>query len=732
MLMLHVWRRTPIHVFHLLLVFLCTAPPATAQELPLQILFDFPQPPSGPAGPLVRGPDGTLYGTLTGADGNPLYGPSAAGGIYALKPDGAGRYTYQLLHQFETAAGSLPTGLVLGPDGHLYGTTVSGGPGGAGTIFRITMAGQFTSLYAFRGIDGSQPFGKLMLARDGNFYGTTLRGGLFDTGTIYRFSPGGTLKPLHWFGGSEGAFPAAGLVQARDGNFYGTALRGGPELLAAGTVFKMTPNGIVTRLHAFASVNESLGTWPAGTLIEASDGHLYGTTYRGGPGNAFGTVFKISTAGAFTQLHAFTDGQHPAVSLTEAADGSLWGVASGGFWIGDFLPSGVFRMSRTGGDFEWVTAFNFKNGEVPWGDLLLAPDGSLFGSTTTGGAGACGTVFRVNPERAFETLHQFSCVVRNPHALTGGSDGYFYGVTRDTAGGFRRGSIFRLSADGDYTPLHTLGRGDGTDLSGLVEAPDGNFYGTTRLGGRYGSGAVFRVTPAGAYSEIASFGEFNGISGRRLIVADDGNLYGTTEYPEAGRSNVFRVTADGSLTFLPAPEPIFANTIIQGHDGYFYGTSDTGGGNGRVFRLSKEGALTILHTFSADEGSAPREIMQASDGDLYGATVEGGAAGLGTLFRMTTGGATTILHAFTDGRAYAALTEAADGQLYGTSGSVFRLDLNRVFSVLHTFAADSSEGAQFPGVVQGPDAALYGVTSNGYTAERRPLRGLFYRIALVP
>jgi uncharacterized repeat protein (TIGR03803 family) len=712
----------------------CVTAPVAAQEQPLQVLFNFPQLPSGPAGTLVRGPDGSLYGVVTTDDPYPFHGASTQwGAIYALKPDGEGGYTYRELHRFNGTDGSLPAGLISGPDGYLYGTTIYGGPNQAGTIFRITLDGQFTSLYAFRGIDGSQPWGKLLVARDGNFYGTTLRGGLFDTGTIYRFTPSGTLRSLHWFGGTEGAFPAAGLVQARDGNFYGTALRGGSNLLSAGTVFRMTPTGIVTRLHAFESLNEDLGTWPAATLIEGSDGDLYGSTYRGGGTNNVGTLFKITTAGVFTQLHRFPEDRphHLIVSLKQAPDGKLYGVASGGLNIDQFRPSGIFRYSAVSG-VEWLAHFNFHIGEAPRSELLLAPDGSFFGTTEVGGKGACGTVFRFTPADGVQTLHHFPCVMSTPHAVTLGKDGFFYGVTRNFPTTYRVGSIFRLSADGTHTPLYVLDAHDGTDMSRLVQGPDGAFYGTTRLGGLYGSGIAFRVTVDGEFRQLASFGEFNGISGHPLIVGDDGHFYGRFDYSDAAGSNVFRVTAAGILTIVSGADPIYALALVQGRDGFLYGVSDSDGPNGSVFRLSKAGVKTIVHAFTASEGSAPRSLMQASDGDLYGSTTAG-AAGFGTLFRMTTAGATTVLHTLTDGPVLEPLIEASDGQLYGTgqalTDGVFRLDRARAFSVVHTFAPDGSEGDGFSGVLQGPDGALYGV-SRGQGRSNFASRGLFYRIPL--
>src|ERR1017187_9734505 len=261
--------------------------------------------------------------------------------------------TLTTLHAFAgypTDGASPYAGLVQATDGNFYGTTYAGGTsgncqGGCGTVFRITPAGTLTTLHSFDWYDGASPTGALVQAPDGNFYGTTLGGGSNNgcslgsgsCGTVFKITPGGTLTTLYSFcaqhGCADGGNPYAGLVQASDGNFYGTTF--GRGVNGYGTVFKITPAGALTPLYSFCSqMNCADGEYPQAGLVQATDGNFYGTTPEGGGGvyHQGGTVFKITSSGTLTTLYNFcslpacADGADSLAALLQGTDGNFYEI----------------------------------------------------------------------------------------------------------------------------------------------------------------------------------------------------------------------------------------------------------------------------------------------------------------------------------------------------------------------------------------------------------------------
>ena len=247
--------------------------------------------------------------------------------------------------------------LLLAADGNFYGTTLNGGANGYGTIFEITPGGNLTTLHSFGVSDGSNPATALVEDINGNFYGTAGGGAygwgtvfkLAPGGTLttlYNFCP----QP----GCSDGSFPN-GLVRAADGNFYGTAGAGGTSAFCTdtggcGTIFKITPAGALTTLYNFCSLHKCAdGDGPSAGLAEGTDGNFYGTTIEGGSGGCSstsfcGTVFKVTPGGVLTTLHSFdvTDGSTPQGSLVQSTDGRLYGTTSNG---GTYRDGTAFRES---------------------------------------------------------------------------------------------------------------------------------------------------------------------------------------------------------------------------------------------------------------------------------------------------------------------------------------------------------------------------------------------------
>jgi len=262
------------------------------------------------------------------------YGTTPAGGLYShgtlFKMTDQGIVT--TLHHFTGGADGGNPGAppIEGIDGNFYGTTAIGGsPGNNGTIYRVSRSGAFATIHSFgyASPDGS-PNPALTQGKDGYIYGMTRYGGTYGLGTIFRFATSGSYKTLFSFDGIHGNNPFGELLQATDGNFYGTSSYGGTQ--NAGVLFKITSGGTFTVLHNFVSATD--GTNQVGGLLQATDGYLYGTNDLGGAED-WGVLFRISTSGAFSVLHNFSwfSGASPQVTLLQHSNGKIYGdTAVGG------------------------------------------------------------------------------------------------------------------------------------------------------------------------------------------------------------------------------------------------------------------------------------------------------------------------------------------------------------------------------------------------------------------
>ena len=343
------------------------------------------------------------------------------------------------------------------------------------------------------------------------------------------------------------------------------------------------------------------------------------------------------------------DGANPDGGLLLAADGFLYGTTTGG---GSSNLGTVFKISPVGGSLVSLASFSGTNGAYPKAGLVqqLGGDFALFGATSSGGASNLGTIFRITTNGTLSALVSFRGTNgANPQAgLTRGDDGHFYGTTyyggtNDWPLGY--GVVFQVTTNGVMTPLTSFASTNGAEPYGtLLGGTDGNFYGTTQLGGAAGLGSVFKISSVGAITTIASFFATNGAFPLGGVVRGlDGHLYGTTS--SGGTSNlgtVFRVSTNGNLTTMISFTGVngaspFAG-LIQGNDGHFYGTTPQGGTNafGTVFQITTNGSLTTLITFGSGEGRNPYAgLVQGLDGSLYGTTANGGAHGLGTVYRVS-------------------------------------------------------------------------------------------------
>jgi uncharacterized repeat protein (TIGR03803 family) len=364
-------------------------------------------------------------------------------------------------------------------------------------------------------------------------------------------------------------------------------------------------------------------------------------------------------AQTFTSLVSFdgTNGANPLGSLVQGFDGSFYGTTSAG---GAYGKGTVFKITA-GGTLTTLYSFcpqggNCTDGLNPNAGLALGIDGSFYGTAYAGGTNFDGTVFKITPQGTLTTLHRFDgSDGAEPGALIQGADGSFYGTTF-VGGANNGGSIFKITPQGTLTTLHSFcaaaNCADGTEPNGaIVQATDGNFYGTTYAGGAYlYYGSVFKITPGGALTTFYSFcakalcpDGSDPVEG--LVQAADGNFYGTTAYGGANNScsdgcgTVFKITSGGILTtlysfctancadgFYPYAGP------VQATDSDLYGTTTQGGANnvGSIFKITPQGTLTTLYSFCsqtncADGAGAFSNLFQATTGNFYGATY-GGAA----------------------------------------------------------------------------------------------------------
>ena len=304
---------------------------------------------------------------------------------------------YTDLYNFDGISGgnpAYPALLAQGRDGNLYGTTFGGGDGG-GVVFKITPSGELKVLYKFEPRYGLGPRGGLTLGRDGNLYGTTTSGGGVNlAGTIFKITPGGLLTTLYNFtGGTDGSHPNTPPIQGADGNFYGTAF---------GVAYKITPSGSFTQL-ASLPVQESTDS----PLLQASDGSFYGTTYRGGS-SGDGTVFKITPKGILTIVYNFdgTHGSNPDSLLIQGSDGNFYGTTSqGGSNVGvvfKLTPRGALTVRHNFPDPNYP-----HDGFWPSAGLVRASDGNFYGVTVYGGTVSYGVIFKITPSAAYTILYNF-------------------------------------------------------------------------------------------------------------------------------------------------------------------------------------------------------------------------------------------------------------------------------------------------------------------------------------
>ncbi len=691
-------RRGSIGIF-LLPVFLFVSS-ASAQTFDVLHVFDNSN--EAPVAPLLAAPDGNLYLPTWG-------GGTGYGAIYRLTPDGSGGFSCATIHAFSGTDGANPAGgLVEGPDGLLYGTTNIGGSSDWGVLYRISMSGDFELIRSFSLDDAAAPSGELVLAGDGKLYGTSPVGGASGggNGTVFRYDPNGNaFEIVYFFGSVTGANPESGLLLGTDGKLYGSTPNGGAE--GYGTLFRLDTNGsfeLLCSLPAADAIsvsgplvegtgslygtahgmydNGSLFRWdsvngyvkihdfsgtdgsrPVGGLT-ASGGLLYGVTQNGGP-DFDGNVFVSDTDGNVTSLHVF--------DYLDGAQPSARPIRVGISWVGTTMTagpgfSGTVYALPDGGPLSTVCAFGQGEGYNAFGTLVEASDGNLYGTTENGGLYYDqGTIFRLGKDGQVATVHSFNLLDgRYPQGdLVQGSDGALFGIT-NYGGANNGGAAFRMDLSGTFSLLRSYVPDDeiGDYPSALAIGPDGQLYGPTADGGNCGGGSLYRMGVDGSTANLHDL--CDGARGP-LLSASDGFLYGT-----GGGAAVFRLSTAGDFEAIASYSsfPFFfgPSALAEGPDQNLYAIAGDAVSTALV-RILKDGRTSVLHTFLAGSGvaTAATLVTRGADGRLYGASATGTADDPGTVYRISVYGDFEPLHVFdpADPQVLSRLLQGSDGKLYG-------------------------------------------------------------------
>ncbi len=388
---------------------------------------------------------------------------------------------------------------------------------------------------------------------------------------------------------------------------------------------------------------------------------------------------QAAQAQTFTVLHAFdgADGWGPTAVLLDSG-GNLWGTAYSG---GAYEDGTVWELSHGSWNFflRYVFGTGQNDGFSPNGQMVQAPNGVLYGTTTRGGTCGGGTVFQLTPPataaRTAAHSHWTMTVIHDfcldgggaaPYgALTVDATGNLYGTTSEGGGGdcsgYGCGTVFKLTRSNNawtYSVLYTFtGGADGASpLSGVVLDAAGNLYGTTEYGGESTLGVVYKLTPSGSESVLYTFTTSNqgGLPVAGVVLDRSGNLYGTTvnfcseftESPFTCGADVFELSPSGGGSWNYTVIHQFTGYFSQGYDlimddnGNLYGTvRNEGPDYDEVYKLTPSDGgwiYSVLHDFNGgDDGYSPDVMVRDASGNILGVCFNGGAAHYGAVWEIT-------------------------------------------------------------------------------------------------
>lgn len=653
---------------------------------------------------LIEASDGKFYGMTTGGglsnlSGGVIFQYDAVTNVYVKKYD----FLLNSNGSYGVNGGNPKGSLIQAANGKIYGLTNDGGVNNLGVMFQFDpLTDVYTKLLDFNGsVNGANPDGSLYQANDGNLYGVTLSGGSANSGVLFQYNPISNTftKKLDFNNGTiAGISPQGSLIQAADGKLYG---------MTDGNVGSIFQYDISTNNYVVKFIFDGIvGDNPNGALLEATDGKLYGVTQGNGVGTV-GTIFQFDPTTnicvnkyTFSSVAPTINGYSPHGSLIQATDGNLYGMTKDGGTsgysgvtfqfnpitnvytkkndhgsIGTFMQASdgklyamntnqLFKYDITSNTYSIKFTFNEGlQGKEPRGSLIKASDGKLYGLTGRGGTNDNGVLFQYDP-----VTHTYLVKYDFPGVITGGLNG-------------------------------------GNSSSSLFQASDGNLYGMNSNGGANNGGVIFQYNIASSvFTKKIDFGPTSGVSGPRgnLIQATNGKLYGLSYYGGTnGKGTLFQYDyTTNSLTkkvdFTGTTNGSYpAGSLLQASDGMLYGMTYSGGTSnyGVLFQYNPTTNSLIKKVDFSGSGNGANplgNLIEATNGKLYGVTNNGGSFGAGVLFNFD-----PLTNIYTNenniglggvSHPRASITQATNGKFYG----VYAPNLNNNSDGLYQYDLSSS------------------------------------------
>lgn len=624
----------------------------------------------------------------------------------------------------------------------LWGMTASGGQHTYGTIFKTDLNGNNFSVQNTFGVKmGVLPYySELCSATNGKLYGLTSSGGENNFGTLLEYDPVNLNynKKFDFNGTTTGSSPLGNLIQASNGKLYGMTSSGGTNNLGVLFEFDLATNAYTKKIDFNGVAN---GAQPKGGLIETTGGKLYGMTYAGGA-NGKGIIFEFDINNSvFTKLVDFSgtlNGSAPYGDLSKGLNNKLYGMT----YTGGVNNMGIlFELDYTTYAFTKKLDFNGTiNGANPTGKLTMANNNKLYGLTVNGGVFGYGTIFEYDPtaniyikKLDFDSTNDGA----NPYGnINKSSSGILYGTTK-TGGASNLGVLFSYDViNSVFTNLIDFNTFTGNGaMSGITQAVNGDLYGMSRNGGQNNLGVIFEIDPiTNIYTKKIDFNTNTGINPRgSLIQATNGKLYGMNWQGGLNNAGVLFEFDPVTSAFVKKVDFNISNgaiphgDLLQATNGKLYGLTQVGGtaGGGVLFEFDiTTNIYSVLYNFGPSGNNPHGTLIQISNTKLYGLTRTGGLSNSGTIFEFDIPTSQhNVVFDLQDSKApYGRLLKAPGGKLYALSssggvnalGTLFEFDptnLNYVKKI--DFNSSGNGNAPFGSLTNSSNGKIYGFTLQG-------------------